>query len=82
MLRRIPHTRKILKLKNQLLNFTNKQNFQETLEKENEADIISKLEEIIMDSAKARAVYDASKSSMGMDVSAVDLLNIDMFATR
>merc|ERR1719158_1248852 len=35
-----------------------------------------------MDSAKARAVYDASKSSMGMDVSAVDLLNIDMFATR
>merc|ERR1711997_900263 len=54
----------------------------ETLEKENEADIISKLEEIIMDSAKARAVYDASKSSMGMDVSAVDLLNIDMFATR
>jgi len=52
------------------------------LEKENEADIISKLEEIVMDSAKARAVYDASKSSMGMDVSAVDLLNIDMFATR
>merc|ERR1719295_2485789 len=54
----------------------------ETLEKENEAEIISKLEEIVMDSAKARAVYDASKSSMGMDVSAVDLLNIDMFATR
>ena len=50
--------------------------------KENEAEIVSKLEEIIMDSAKARAVYDASKSSMGMDVSAVDLLNIDMFATR
>merc|ERR1712060_978493 len=48
----------------------------------NEAEIISKLEEIVMDSAKARAVYDASKSSMGMDVSAVDLLNIDMFATR
>jgi nucleolar protein 56 len=35
-----------------------------------------------MDSAKARAVIDASKSSMGMDVSSVDLLNIDMFATR
>merc|ERR1712141_549511 len=57
-------------------------NRKETLEKCNEADIISKLEEIIMDSAKARAVIDASKSSMGMDVSAVDLLNIDMFATR
>jgi len=57
-------------------------NRKEMLEKENEAEIISKLEEIVMDSAKARAVYDASKSSMGMDVSAVDLLNIDMFATR
>merc|ERR1712060_795041 len=57
-------------------------NRKEMLEKENEAEIISKLEEVVMDSAKARAVYDASKSSMGMDVSAVDLLNIDMFATR
>merc|ERR1712001_364563 len=54
----------------------------ETLEKENEAEIISSLEEIVMDSAKAKAVYDASKMSMGMDVSPVDLLNIDMFATR
>ena len=52
------------------------------LEKSNEADIISSLEEIVMDSAKAKAVYDASKMSMGMDVSPVDLLNIDMFATR
>merc|ERR1719361_2988999 len=57
-------------------------NRKETIEKCNEADLISKLEEIVMDSAKARAVIDASKSSMGMDVSAVDLLNIDMFATR
>ena len=52
------------------------------MEKCNESELISKLEEIVMDSAKARAVIDASKSSMGMDVSAVDLLNIDMFATR
>merc|ERR1711936_646821 len=36
----------------------------------------------VMDSAKAKAVYDASKMSMGMDVSPVDLLNIDMFANR
>jgi len=57
-------------------------NRKETLEKSNEAELISKLEEIVMDSGKARAVVDASKSSMGMDVSAVDLLNIDMFATR
>merc|ERR1712080_761086 len=57
-------------------------NRKETIEKCNESELISKLEEIVMDSAKARAVVDASKSSMGMDVSAVDLLNIDMFATR
>merc|ERR1719348_2499221 len=35
-----------------------------------------------MDSARAQAVIDASKSSMGMDISPVDLLNIDMFASR
>merc|ERR1712173_275187 len=57
-------------------------NRKEMLEKSNEADIISSLEEIVMDSAKAEAVYDALKMSMGMDVSPVDLLNIDMFATR
>merc|ERR1712088_911368 len=44
--------------------------------------MLGKLEEILMDSGKAKAVYDASKMSMGMDVSPVDLLNIDMFATR
>lgn len=40
------------------------------------------LEEIVMDSAKAQAIIDASKSSMGMDISLVDLLNIEMFAGR
>lgn len=40
------------------------------------------LEEITMDSAKAQAIIDASKSSMGMDISVVDLLNIEMFAAR
>ena len=54
----------------------------EKLNEANEAAMISSLEEIVMDSAKARAVIDAAKSSMGMDISAVDLLNIDMFATR
>ena len=57
-------------------------NRKETLQKSNETELISKLEEIVMDSAKARAVIDAAKSSMGMDISVVDLLNIDMFATR
>ncbi|XP_050585076.1 nucleolar protein 56 [Bombus affinis] len=40
------------------------------------------LEEIVMDSAKAQAIIDASKSSMGMDISPVDLHNIEMFAAR
>lgn len=35
-----------------------------------------------MDSGKAQAIIDASKSSMGMDISKVDLLNIELFATR
>merc|ERR1712184_37971 len=45
-------------------------------------DAISKLEEVVMDSAKAKAIVDASKTSMGMDISQVDLMNIDMFANR
>merc|ERR1711971_1484109 len=43
---------------------------------------ITKLEEVVMDSAKAKAIVDASKTSMGMDISQVDLMNIDMFANR
>jgi len=43
---------------------------------------VEKLEEVIMDSAKAKAVLDASKTSMGMDISQVDLMNIEMFANR
>ncbi|XP_051173074.1 nucleolar protein 56 [Leptopilina boulardi] len=40
------------------------------------------LEEIVMDSGKAQAIIDASKSSMGMDISPIDLMNIEMFAGR
>jgi len=47
-----------------------------------ETEIMGKLEEVLMDSGKARTVIDAAKASMGMDISAVDLLNIDMFASR
>merc|ERR1712130_1002917 len=50
--------------------------------KELTADKLEELEAILMDSARAQAVIDASKSSMGMDISPVDLLNIDMFASR
>jgi len=43
---------------------------------------IQELEEAVMDSVKARAIIDASKASMGMDISVLDLMNIEMFATR
>jgi len=50
--------------------------------KELTAEQLEELETILMDSGRAQAVIDASKSSMGMDISPVDLLNIDMFASR
>merc|ERR1719394_617960 len=50
--------------------------------KELSQDLFEKLEEILMDSSRAQAVIDASKSSMGMDISPIDLLNIDSFASR
>ncbi|XP_040275385.1 nucleolar protein 56 isoform X2 [Bufo bufo] len=40
------------------------------------------MEEIVMDSAKAQAVLDASRSSMGMDISPIDLINIESFSCR
>merc|ERR550539_13850 len=50
--------------------------------KELKENILETLEEIVMDSAKAKAILDASKSSMGMDISVIDLINIDRFADR
>ena len=50
--------------------------------KELSDDIVETLEEIVMDSAKAKAILDASKTSMGMDISPVDLMNIEKFANR
>jgi len=50
--------------------------------KELTADKLELLENIVMDSGKAQAIIDASRSSMGMDISPVDLINIDMFAAR
>ncbi|XP_030371544.1 nucleolar protein 56 [Scaptodrosophila lebanonensis] len=45
-------------------------------------DKLEELEQIVMDSAKAQAIIDAGKMSMGMDISIVDLINIELFATR
>ncbi|GBP19316.1 Nucleolar protein 56 [Eumeta japonica] len=43
---------------------------------------IEPLTEILGDSEKAEAIIAASKMSMGMDISPVDLINIQMFAGR
>ncbi|KYQ55970.1 Nucleolar protein 56 [Trachymyrmex zeteki] len=40
------------------------------------------LEEVVMDSTRAKAIIDAAKSSMGMDISPVDLMNVEIFAGR
>ncbi|KAK3587509.1 hypothetical protein CHS0354_003651 [Potamilus streckersoni] len=45
-------------------------------------DKLEGLEEIVMDSAKAKAISDASKSSMGMDISPIDLINIELFTSK
>nr|CAB92783.1 nucleolar protein [Drosophila subobscura] len=45
-------------------------------------DLLEDLEKIVMDSAKAQAIIDAAKMSMGMDISIVDLMNIELFAER
>ena len=45
-------------------------------------ELIEKLEQIVMDSAKAQAIVNASKSSMGMDISQIDLINIEMFTSK
>lgn len=50
--------------------------------KEMPEDIKDSLEEVVMDSAKVQAIIDASKSSMGMDISPIDLINIERFAVR
>ncbi|XP_074527742.1 nucleolar protein 56 [Halichoeres trimaculatus] len=43
---------------------------------------LESLEEVVMDSAKAQAILDASRSSMGMDISPIDLINIERFSDR
>ncbi|XP_043919931.1 nucleolar protein 56 isoform X1 [Protopterus annectens] len=43
---------------------------------------LEELEEIVMDSAKSRAILDAARSSMGMDISPIDLINIESFSNR
>lgn len=48
----------------------------------NDGDLEEKLEEILQDSGKAQAIINAAKSSMGMDISAIDLVNIETFTSK
>ncbi|XP_056128708.1 nucleolar protein 56 [Lampris incognitus] len=50
--------------------------------KELSEESLESLEEVVMDSAKAQAILDASRSSMGMDISPIDLINIERFCSR
>ncbi|XP_026572945.1 nucleolar protein 56 [Pseudonaja textilis] len=50
--------------------------------KELSEESLEALEEVVMDSAKAQAILDASRSSMGMDISPIDLINIESFSSR
>ncbi|KAM6946617.1 nucleolar protein 56 isoform 2-T2 [Lycodopsis pacificus] len=50
--------------------------------KELSEESLPSLEEVVMDAAKAQAILDASRSSMGMDISPIDLINIERFSTR
>ncbi|XP_077581770.1 nucleolar protein 56 [Stigmatopora nigra] len=43
---------------------------------------VESLEVVVMDNAKAQAILDASRSSMGMDISPIDLINIERFSNR
>lgn len=43
---------------------------------------LPELTEVLADEAKAQEVLDAAKASMGQDISAIDLINIEMFARR
>lgn len=40
------------------------------------------LEEIVQDAGIAQSILDAARSSMGMDISPIDLINIERFAKR
>ncbi|XP_064152467.1 nucleolar protein 56-like [Anguilla rostrata] len=50
--------------------------------KELSEESLEALEAVVMDSAKAQSILEASRSSMGMDISPIDLINIESFSSR
>jgi len=45
-------------------------------------ELMEQIEKIVMDTAKASAICDCARASMGMDISEFDLINIEMFANK
>merc|ERR1712157_307578 len=55
---------------------------EEAEEDAEDPELIKKIEEITMDSAKTQAICDASRKSVGMGISDIDLLNVEHFAQQ
>lgn len=49
--------------------------------KELTEEMLEAIEEITMASGKAQAILEASRSSMGMDTSPIDLVNVETFSS-
>merc|ERR1719471_429720 len=45
-------------------------------------ELMEQMKKIVMDTAKASAICDCARASMGMDISEFDLINIEMFANK
>jgi len=45
-------------------------------------ELIKKMEEILMDSTKVQSIQDAARKSVGMEISDIDLINVDHFSNQ
>merc|ERR1711997_1220489 len=45
-------------------------------------ELIRKMEEILMDSTKFQSIQDAARKSVGMEISDIDLINVDHFSNQ
>jgi len=45
-------------------------------------ELIRKMEEILMDSTKVQSIQDAARKSVGMEISDIDLINVDHFSNQ
>jgi len=45
-------------------------------------EVIKKMEEILMDSTKSQSIQDAARKSVGMEISDIDLINVEHFSKQ